>query len=116
MTTDTSHSGKLRVVIAGGGVAALETILALAELAPEHTDVLVIAPATEFVYRPMAVREPFAYGPAHHYALAPIIEDAGAPLLADRLAWSTGAHDSRTPRAVSGLHTTRSCWHSEPIL
>ncbi len=87
MTTDTSHSGKLRVVIAGGGVAALETILALAELAPEHTDVLVIAPATEFVYRPMAVREPFAYGPAHHYALAPIIEDAGATLLADRLAW-----------------------------
>ena len=87
MTTDRSHSGKLRVVIAGGGVAALETVLALAELAPEHTDVLVIAPATEFVYRPMAVREPFAYGPAHHYALAPIIEDAGATVLADRLAW-----------------------------
>jgi len=87
MTTDTSHSGQLRVVIAGGGVAALETMLALAELAPEHTDVLVIAPATEFVYRPMAVREPFAYGPAQHYALAPIIDDAGATLLADRLAW-----------------------------
>jgi len=87
MTTDTSHSGQLRVVIAGGGVAALETMLALAEIAPEHTDVLVIAPATEFVYRPMAVREPFAYGPAQHYALAPIIDDAGATLLADRLAW-----------------------------
>lgn len=87
MTTDTSHPGKLRVVIAGGGVAALETVLALQQLAPDRTDVLVIAPAPEFVYRPMAVREPFAYGPAQHYALAPIVADAGATLLADRLAW-----------------------------
>src|SRR5450755_4742051 len=87
MATDTSHPGKLRVVIAGGGVAALETMLALRELAPDRADVLVIAPAPEFVYRPMAVREPFAYGPAQHYALAPIVEDAGATLLADRLAW-----------------------------
>jgi len=87
VTTDTSHPGKLRVVIAGGGVAALETVLALQQLAPDRTDVLVIAPAPEFVYRPMAVREPFAYGPAQHYALAPIVADAGATLLADRLAW-----------------------------
>lgn len=87
MTTDTSHPEKLRVVIAGGGVAALETMLALQQLAPEHTDVLVIAPAGEFVYRPMAVREPFAYGPAQRYALAPIIDDGGATLLVDRLAW-----------------------------
>ena len=87
MTSDTDQPGKLRVVIAGGGVAALETMLALRELAPDRTDVLVIAPAPEFVYRPMAVREPFAYGPAQHYALAPIVADAGATLLADRLAW-----------------------------
>ena len=87
MTTDTSHPEKLRVVIAGGGVAALETMLALQQLAPEHTDVLVIAPAGEFVYRPMAVREPFAYGPAERYALAPIIDDGGATRLVDRLAW-----------------------------
>ena len=74
-------------MIAGGGVAALETMLALRELAPDRVDVLVIAPAPDFVYRPMAVREPFAYGPAQHYALAPMVEDAGATLLADRLAW-----------------------------
>ena len=32
MTTETSHPEKLRVIIAGGGVAALETALALREL------------------------------------------------------------------------------------
>ncbi len=87
MTTDTSHPEKLRVIVAGGGVAALETALALRELAPEHTDVTVIAPNTEFVYRPMTVREPFAYEQAHHYPLAPIVHDAGAKLLSDALAW-----------------------------
>ncbi len=82
-----SPPDKLRVLIAGGGVAALETALALRELAPEHTDVSVIAPNEDFVYRPMTVREPFAYGPAHRYPLAPIVEHAGGKLLSERLAW-----------------------------
>jgi sulfide:quinone oxidoreductase len=77
----------LRVIVAGGGVAALETILALRELAPDLTDVSVIAPGEEFVYRPMSVREPFAYGPAKRYPLAPIVHDAGAQLIAGELAW-----------------------------
>jgi sulfide:quinone oxidoreductase len=75
------------VVIVGGGVAALETALALAELAPDRTDVTVIAPNTEFVYRPMVVREPFAYGRARRYLLAPIVIGAGARLLQDELGW-----------------------------
>ena len=82
-----SPTEKLRVIIAGGGVAALEAALALRELAPENTDVTVIAPNTEFVYRPMTVREPFAYGPASHYPIAPIVQDAGATLLSDALTW-----------------------------
>jgi sulfide:quinone oxidoreductase len=87
MSTETSPPEKFRVIIAGGGVAALETALALADLAPDHTEVTVIAPNTEFVYRPMTVREPFAYGPARQYPLAPIVLDAGAKLLTDELAW-----------------------------
>ena len=75
------------MIIAGGGVAALETVLALADLAPDHTDVTVVAPSAEFVYRPLAVREPFAYGPARRYPLAPIVHDAGAKLLAGELGW-----------------------------
>jgi sulfide:quinone oxidoreductase len=87
MTAETSPSEKLRVIIAGGGVAALETVLALGDLAPDRTDVTVLAPNEEFVYRPMTVREPFAYGPARRYPLAPLVSDAGAKLLSDELVW-----------------------------
>jgi sulfide:quinone oxidoreductase len=55
---------KLRVLIAGGGVAALETALALRELAPERVQVTIVAPNEEFVYRPMTVREPFSLSAA----------------------------------------------------
>jgi sulfide:quinone oxidoreductase len=75
------------VLIAGGGVAALEAMLALADLAPDHTAVTVIAPNEEFVYRPMTVREPFAYGSASRFELAPLVAGAGAELLKDELAW-----------------------------
>ena len=78
---------KLRVVIVGGGVAALETVLALRELAPERTTTTVIAPNDEFVYRPMTVTEPFAYPTARRYPLAQIVRDAGAEVLADELDW-----------------------------
>jgi sulfide:quinone oxidoreductase len=91
------HSDKLRVLVVGGGVAALETVLALADLAPERTDVTVIAPNAEFVYRPMVVREPFAYGSAPHYPLAPIIADCGATLLHGELDWiDPAAHTIHT--------------------
>jgi sulfide:quinone oxidoreductase len=73
------------VIVAGAGVAALETALALAELAPKRTDVTILAPDREFVYRPMTVREPFGYGAARRYPLQRIAADAGARLLADSL-------------------------------
>jgi sulfide:quinone oxidoreductase len=87
MTHKDTESDELSVVIAGGGVAALETALALADLAAELTDVTVIAPNAEFVYRPMTVREPFAYGEARRYPLESIVRDAGAKLLTDELLW-----------------------------
>jgi sulfide:quinone oxidoreductase len=80
-------SSKFSVTIAGGGVAALEALLALRALAPEQTEITVIAPNPEFVYRPMTVREPFAYPEANRYALAPIVREAGAELIVDELAW-----------------------------
>ncbi len=80
-------SSKLRVAIAGGGVAALETLLALRELAPGRIAATVIAPNAEFVDRPMTVREPFAYARAERYELEPIVRELGAELLVDELAW-----------------------------
>jgi sulfide:quinone oxidoreductase len=85
VTQSAQHN--FRVVIAGGGVAALETCLALADLASEQIDVKVIAPNREFVYRPMTVREPFAYAAARRYRLEPILRDAGAALRTDELGW-----------------------------
>jgi sulfide:quinone oxidoreductase len=79
-------SSKLRVVIAGAGVAGLETMLALADLAGDRVEMTVLAPQAEFVYRPLSVREPFSYGSAMRYPLAPIVHDAGAELHADELA------------------------------
>jgi sulfide:quinone oxidoreductase len=86
MTTQ-DPPNKLRVLIAGGGVAALETLLALRELAPERTAMTVLAPNRDFVYRPMTVREPFSYPQARRYPLAPIVREAGAELLVEELAW-----------------------------
>jgi len=86
MTTNGSHP-KLRVVVVGGGVAALETALALRQLAPEQTVTTVIAPNEKFFYRPLTVREPFAYASPRRYPLAQIVSDIGAELLVDELAW-----------------------------
>jgi sulfide:quinone oxidoreductase len=84
MTTNEPPS-KLRVLIAGGGTAALEAALALHELAPELTAVTVLAPNEEFVIRPLTVREPFSYAPATRHPLAPIVADAGAELVLGEL-------------------------------
>ena len=69
-----------RVVIAGGGVAALEALIALRRLAEERVDIELVAPNFEFSYRPLAVAEPF--GAAEHvgFELAQIAADHGAGL------------------------------------
>jgi sulfide:quinone oxidoreductase len=92
MTAEDSRPDRLPVTIVGGGVAALEALLALADLASDHTDVTVLAPTSELVYRPMTVREPFAYGTARRYPLAPIVRDAGATLITDELVWVDAAN------------------------
>jgi sulfide:quinone oxidoreductase len=53
--------------------------------------VTLVAPNTEFVYRPMSVREPFAFGPAQRYPLAQIANDIDAELLTDSLSWLDAA-------------------------
>jgi sulfide:quinone oxidoreductase len=75
-----------RVLIAGGGVAGLEACLALHDLAGELVESTVLTPEREFVYRPMAVAEPFGRGLAQHEPLERIVQDAGARLIRGSLA------------------------------
>jgi sulfide:quinone oxidoreductase len=76
-----------KVVIAGGGVAALEGALALRDLAGDRVALTLLAPNAQFSYRSMTVREPFAHAPAHRYALAEIAADIGAELIAAEFGW-----------------------------
>jgi sulfide:quinone oxidoreductase len=82
-----NDSRPFNVLIAGGGVAALETALALRDLAGDRVTMTMLAPETEFVYRPLRVREPFAGPSANHYSLAEIAADIGAELEQDSFKW-----------------------------
>jgi sulfide:quinone oxidoreductase len=64
-----SMSGRKRVLIAGGGVAALEAALTLRELAADLVEVELVAPERKFWYRPLAVAEPFGQGQARSFDL-----------------------------------------------
>ena len=48
-----------RVLIAGAGVAGLETLLALRALAGDRVEITLLAPELKFVNRSMAVDQPF---------------------------------------------------------
>jgi sulfide:quinone oxidoreductase len=67
-----------RVLVAGGGVAALEAALALRELAGDLVDVELRAPRREFVYRPFAVGEPYGASRVLRYNLERLTERCGA--------------------------------------
>lgn len=84
MSTDT-NSHPLHVLIAGGGVAALEAMMALRALAGDRVSITLLAPEREFRYRPMTVAEPFTIARARHIALADIAADFDADLVIDAL-------------------------------
>ena len=52
----------MHVVVAGGGVAGLEAVLALTDIVGTHVRITLVAPDDDFVYRPLSVGEPFALG------------------------------------------------------
>jgi sulfide:quinone oxidoreductase len=80
-------SGKpLRVVIAGGGVAALEALLALRRLASGHVSIELLSAEPQFWYRPLAVAEPFGLGDVHGLDLGTVADECGAALILDTLA------------------------------
>jgi sulfide:quinone oxidoreductase len=75
-----------RVLIAGGGVAALEAALALRALAEDRVSAEMLAPEPHFWYRPLAVAEPFDLGEARQFELTELATAAGATLSLGALA------------------------------
>jgi len=78
---------RLHVIIAGGGVAAVESFLALRELAGQRVEITLLSSEREFLYRPDTVAEAFDSGEARSYALGEIVRyEGGGELIWDSLA------------------------------
>lgn len=83
----------LRVVVVGGGIAALETVLALHDLAEEQVRVTLIAPEPDFVLRPLAVAAPFSRGHVDRLALEDVMAEHSGRFVRSAVARvDTGAH------------------------
>ena len=79
-----AHRSPRPVVIAGGGIAALECLMALRDL-DSGSRIQIVAPDDAFTYRPLQVAEPFSLGTARHYPLSQIAADFGAELVTDAI-------------------------------
>ena len=74
----TAAGDRPRVVIAGGGVAGVEALLALRDLAGDRIEIEIVAPEREFVYRPLAVAGPFDLGDPPRFDIGEIAREHGA--------------------------------------
>jgi sulfide:quinone oxidoreductase len=92
----------MNVLIAGGGVAALEAMVALRSLAGDRVDVGLLAPDYDFFYRPLSVAEPFGAGEAHRFDLRSLAQGCGAwHALGSLVAVDVDRRSVRTSRGAS---------------
>jgi sulfide:quinone oxidoreductase len=90
------------VVIAGGGVAAVELALALHALAGTRVRMTLVAPQSHFELRALRTAEPFSADHARRHSLAALADRVGARMVADRvLAVDGDRHELRL--AESGI-------------
>jgi sulfide:quinone oxidoreductase len=92
------------IVIAGGGIAALEALLALRQLAPKEVRIQLLAPESEFVHRPLFVAEPFGIGEAERVGLADVAAENGAELRRGALASVDAAARTVTTAEKDEIH------------
>jgi sulfide:quinone oxidoreductase len=74
-----------RILVAGGGVAGLEAVLALQALAPGWFDIEMLAPERHFTDRPLAAGAPFQPITPIRVELSAIAHDTGFTLTRDAL-------------------------------
>src|SRR5215216_4899729 len=77
---------RTRVLIAGGGVAGIETLLAVQALAAERVSLELLTPDRHFTHRSLAVTEPFGPERPQRIPLAAIAADRGVVLHRDAVA------------------------------
>lgn len=94
-----SHVSKapLRVLVAGGGVAAAELLIALHALAGETIETTLLCPDDELTYRPLSAAAPFTGGGNTSYPIDSLAADAGAVRVRSSLSWvAPSAHTAFT--------------------
>ena len=89
--------GSLRVVIAGGGVAALEATLALRDLAGDLVEVTLVAPTDRFTFAPASVGAPFGKSVVRQFDLFRIANDLGVRLVIGAVAAVGAGSQARDP-------------------
>ncbi len=89
---------KTRVLIAGGGVAAIEAMLALHALAEDRVEIELLGAEPHFWHRPLSVAEPFGLGKATRYEVGALVAAAGGGTftLGRLLGVDTARHEART--------------------
>ena len=97
----------LRIVIAGGGVGALEALMALHDLGEQRFELTLVAPDDDFVLRPMSVAVPFSAGHVTHVPLVDICTHFGAarvrsPMGRGLLAFAPQANVTDAARTFQG--------------
>ncbi len=108
------------VVIAGGGPAAVETALALRELAGANVRLELIAPEPELVLRAYEVMAPFCEGHEHRYPLSQIASDLDLDVIRARLTAVRPAErlvecDAGAPRAYDELVVAVGARHLDTV-
>ena len=73
-----SAAHPFHVVVAGGGIAGLETLLALHELAGDRVELTLVEPRTELAIRALEPAEPFGAGEAGRVPIEEVAAAAGA--------------------------------------
>lgn len=76
---------RLRIIVAGGGIAGLEALLALRALAGDRVDLTLVCSQDHFSYRPLAIAKPLALGSPRDTPLSAAARHADATFVQDSL-------------------------------
>jgi sulfide:quinone oxidoreductase len=78
-----SHMSEHRILVAGGGVAGLEAVLALRSLGGDRVAPVLASPQTAFSFRALQVAEPFAAEAPPRFAVADVLAGLDVPQVCD---------------------------------